>query len=44
MPALVRVAFAEDDRRVWPDLVVTPELTADKSSLYDPVTQQCRGR
>jgi general secretion pathway protein J len=46
MPALVRVrvAFAEDDRRVWPDLVVAPELTADQSCLYDPVTRHCRGR
>jgi general secretion pathway protein J len=46
MPALVRVrvAFVDGDRRVWPDLVVAPELTADQSCLYDPVTRHCRGR
>jgi general secretion pathway protein J len=46
LPALVRVhvAFAEGDRRVWPDLVVAPHLTVDQGCLYDPVTRHCRGR
>jgi general secretion pathway protein J len=46
MPSLVRirVAFVENDSRIWPELVVAPRLTVDQSCLYDPVTRRCRGR
>jgi general secretion pathway protein J len=46
MPALVRVrvAFRTGDQRSWPDLVVSPRLTADVICDYDPLTMRCRGR
>lgn len=46
LPRLIRIraAFPPGDRRLWPDLVVAPRLTADATCAYDPVTKFCRGR
>lgn len=38
----VRVAFAPDDRRVWPDLVVRPRATVNNACRIDAVSGRCR--
>lgn len=38
----IRVAFPDDDRRVWPELIVAPRLTADANCAFDVVSQRCR--
>jgi len=45
-PQLVRiqVRFAADDPRTWPDLLISPRITADVGCVYDPLTTRCRGR
>jgi general secretion pathway protein J len=45
-PELVRVhiAFARDDPRVWPDLLVKPRVTIDSQCVFNPATGYCRGR
>jgi general secretion pathway protein J len=44
LPALVRirVEFAPDDRRRWPDLIVAPRVSADANCIFDVVSQTCR--
>lgn len=46
LPGLIRlrVAFADGDRRRWPDLVVAPKITMDAECAPDALTQRCRGR
>ena len=46
MPSLVRlhIEFRRGDRRVWPDLVVSPRIEADAGCVYDATTQHCQGR
>jgi general secretion pathway protein J len=46
LPQLVRlrVAFADKDRRIWPDFVVAPKVDLDTECVMDPLTQRCRGR
>jgi general secretion pathway protein J len=45
-PRLVRVraSFPTRDGRKWPDLVVTPHISADVNCVYDTLTKRCRGR
>jgi general secretion pathway protein J len=45
-PQLVRVRawFPAHDGRKWPDLLVTPRISADVSCVYDALTKRCRGR
>jgi general secretion pathway protein J len=40
----IRVAFQPKDRRVWPELVVHPDITVDVRCIYEPLTRTCRGR
>lgn len=44
LPALVRlrVRFAPDDTRQWPELVVAPRITDDALCQFDAVSQTCR--
>jgi general secretion pathway protein J len=44
LPALVRirVAFDENDRRQWPELIVAPRISADANCVFDVVSQMCR--
>lgn len=44
LPALVRirVEFAPDDRRRWPELIVAPRISADANCVFDVVSQMCR--
>jgi general secretion pathway protein J len=46
MPSLVRVEveFPRRDGRVWPDLIVAPEIATDVGCIYDIQTRRCRGR
>jgi len=46
LPQLVgiHVSFPQGDARVWPDLVVSPRITADVACVYDQITKLCRGR
>lgn len=46
LPLLVRlrVAFAANSTKYWPDLIVAPQINADSRCLYDPVTRKCRDR
>jgi general secretion pathway protein J len=41
---LVRVDFAPDDARRWPDLVIRTRTTIDSLCLLNPVTHHCKGR
>lgn len=43
-PALVRVRvlFAQDDPRRWPELVIAPRVTDDANCNFDTVAQACR--
>jgi general secretion pathway protein J len=45
-PQLVRMRtwFGGHDSRRWPDLVVTPRISADVNCVYDTLTKRCRGR
>jgi general secretion pathway protein J len=44
LPALVRlkVHFRHGDSRHWPDLIVTPRVTASSSCVFDVISQSCR--
>ena len=44
LPRLVRlrITFAPDDPRTWPDLVVAPRITDDANCAFDVVAQRCR--
>jgi general secretion pathway protein J len=44
-PQLVRVRtwFPAHDGRTWPDLLVTPRISADVNCVYDALTKRCRG-
>jgi general secretion pathway protein J len=46
LPSLIRVhvAFRHGDGRVWPDLIVAPQIAADASCIYDVATRRCAGR
>jgi hypothetical protein len=46
MPKLIQIeaAFAEGDRRSWPDLDVAPAISVSADCVYDPMTQGCAGR
>lgn len=39
----IRVAFAADDRRVWPDLVIRPRSDGISGCQTDPLTGHCAG-
>jgi general secretion pathway protein J len=44
LPALIRirVLFPPEDRRRWPEFVVSPRLSADANCVFDVVSQMCR--
>ena len=44
LPALirVRVSFPSGDTRLWPELLITPLVTADVGCRFDPVARACR--
>lgn len=46
MPSLVRVhvEFRPGDGRLWPDLIVAPQIGADAGCIYDYPTKRCQGR
>jgi len=46
LPQIVRVRlrFAGDDARIWPDLLIAPHISVDVGCVYDPLTKQCQGR
>jgi general secretion pathway protein J len=46
LPKLVRIRleFRSGDTRSWPELVISPRISADVNCAYDPVTRRCRGR
>lgn len=46
LPQLVRVMvrFPKTDARLWPELLLTPRISADVGCVYDPLSKQCRGR
>ncbi len=39
----LRVTFAKDDARAWPELFIAPRISADADCTYDPATTTCRG-
>ena len=45
LPALVRVRvrFPPGDSRIWPELFITPRISAEADCTYDPATKSCRG-
>jgi general secretion pathway protein J len=45
LPALVRlrVIFPDGDRRIWPELFLTPRISAEADCTYDPASKSCRG-
>lgn len=45
-PRLVRlrVDFAADDFRKWPEFVVAPRIAVDANCVYDALTHGCKGR
>jgi general secretion pathway protein J len=45
LPALVRVrvTFPDGDTRIWPELFLTPRISAEADCTYDPATKSCRG-
>jgi len=45
-PRLVRIrlALAQSDHRVWPELIVRPASSVDRGCVIDPETGACRGR
>ena len=46
LPRLVRVRldFASDDFRKWPEFIVAPRIAVDANCVYDALTQGCKGR
>jgi general secretion pathway protein J len=45
LPDLIRVrATLADKSARWPDLVVSPRITADQACVYDQLTKYCTGR
>jgi general secretion pathway protein J len=44
LPSLVRIRaiFPKDDTRLWPELFVSPRISAEADCTYDPVTGTCR--
>lgn len=46
LPNLVkmRLVFAKDDPRTWPDLVIEPKPMFDVSCIFDPISHACQGR
>ncbi len=46
LPQLLRIGigFPQNDARVWPDLVIGPQIAVDVGCSYDPLTKYCRGR
>ena len=42
-PMLVRIGirFGEDDRRIWPELVIRPGVTVNTACRFDVVTSRC---
>lgn len=45
LPASIRIAasFQKGDLRTWPDLFVSPRISAEADCTYDTVTKGCRG-
>jgi general secretion pathway protein J len=45
LPDLIRIrlTFPRDDGRVWPELFVSPRISAEADCNYDPGTKSCRG-
>ena len=45
-PELVRVrlAFADGDRRIWPELIVRPAVQVNADCIFDAETGACRGQ
>jgi hypothetical protein len=39
---VVDVAFTSSDRRVWPELVIAPMITAPTDCVFDPGAKKCR--
>jgi general secretion pathway protein J len=45
LPDLIRLrATLADKSARWPDLVVSPRITADQACVYDQLTKYCTGR
>jgi hypothetical protein len=46
LPSLVRVEveFPRRDGRVWPELIVAPEIATDVGCVYDVQSRRCRVR
>jgi len=45
LPKLIRLRMEfANSKRVWPELVVAPQITVDAGCIYDPLTKYCRGR
>lgn len=44
LPGLIRVrlTFADDDRRLWPDFAATPMVDREAGCRFDPVSKRCR--
>ena len=40
----LRITFAPEDRRQWPDLIVRPRATVDVACSLSPVNHRCKGR
>ena len=40
----IRLAFEPGDRRVWPDLIIHPQVMIDTSCSVDPISHGCKGR
>lgn len=38
----IRVSFAPEDKRVWPELLIRPATTIARTCRIDPLTQDCR--
>jgi general secretion pathway protein J len=46
LPRLVRirVVFRRGDARLWPDLIVAPQIAVDTGCIYDVSANRCAGR
>jgi general secretion pathway protein J len=46
LPALVRlrIAFPAGDARLWPELFLSPRISAEADCTYDAATKSCRDR
>ena len=44
LPGLIEInlAFAETDRRVWPDFAAPPMIDREANCRFDPVSKRCR--